>query len=129
MTFSSSVVNTFHDDSVILVFLMACAERMKLHLGLRGEMTVIVFGATLALVSLFAYLGTAALDENIRRTLQERVVLAQATARHLDYMLANVENFLRQATTQGDRAGARIDARDAPNHARRSRFADHRARQ
>ena len=72
---------------------MACAERMKLHLGLRGEMTVIVFGATLALVSLFAYLGTAALDENIRRTLQERVVLAQATARNIDYVLANVEIF------------------------------------
>jgi len=39
----------------------------------------------LSLLGLFAYLGTSALEENNQRTLQERMVLAQTTARHIDY--------------------------------------------
>ena len=63
-------------------------------IGLGAKMAAIVVVGTIALVVLFLYLGTAALNENIQRTLQERVVLAQTTARHMDYILANIENVL-----------------------------------
>ena len=62
--------------------------------GLGVKMAAIVVVGTIALVVLFLYLGTAALNENIQRTLQERVVLAQTTARHMDYILANIEDVL-----------------------------------
>lgn len=63
-------------------------------IGLGAKMAAIVVVGTIALVVLLLYLGTAALNENIQRTLQERVVLAQTTARHMDYILANIENVL-----------------------------------
>ncbi len=65
--------------------------------GLGTKMTVIVIASTLLLVSLFAYLGTVALSENTQRMLQERVVLAQITARHTDYVLANIKLGLSDA--------------------------------
>ncbi len=63
-------------------------------LGLGAKMAIVVVIATIAEVSLFAYLGTAALNESTARTLQERVVLAQATASHIDYLLTSVQNAL-----------------------------------
>ena len=68
--------------------------------GLSVKMAAIVVVGTIALVVLFLYLGTAALNENIQRTLQERVVLAQTTARHMDYILANIEEVLPDVALQ-----------------------------
>lgn len=68
--------------------------------GLSVKMAAIVVVGTIALVVLFLYLGTAALNENIQRTLQERVVLAQTTARHMDYILANIEDVLPDVARQ-----------------------------
>lgn len=62
--------------------------------GLGAKMAMIVVVGTIALVALFLYLGTAALNENIQRTLQERIVLAQTSARHIDYILTNLESVL-----------------------------------
>lgn len=70
------------------------------NIGLGAKMAVIVVIGTVSLVALFAYLGTAALQENIQRTLQERVILAQTTARHIDYVLANIENILTDTAAQ-----------------------------
>ena len=65
--------------------------------GLGAKMATLVVVGTLALVGLFLYLGTAALSENIQRTLQERVLLAQTSARHIDYILTNIEFALPDA--------------------------------
>lgn len=63
-------------------------------------MAAIVVVGIIALVGLFTYLGTAALNENIQRTQHERVILAQATARHVDYVLAGVQDVLTDAAAQ-----------------------------
>ncbi len=70
------------------------------NIGLSAKMAAIVVVGTIALVGLFAYLGTAALNEDIQRTLQERVILAQATARHIDYVLASIEEVLTETAAQ-----------------------------
>jgi len=62
--------------------------------GLGAKMATMVIVGTIALVGWFLYLGTAALSENIQRTLHERVLLAQTTARHLDYILLEIERTL-----------------------------------
>lgn len=72
------------------------------NIGLSAKMAAIVVVGTIALVGLFAYLGTAALNEDIQRTLQERVILAQATARHIDYVLASIEEVLTETAAQTD---------------------------
>ncbi len=69
-------------------------------LGLGAKITLLVILGTGALIALFAYLGTAALEESTLRTLQERVVLAQTTARHIDYVLANIEDVLRDSAAR-----------------------------
>lgn len=65
-------------------------------LGLGLKMTLIVLVGLVALIALFGYIGTAALDANIASSLQERVVLAQTMARHIDYVLANIEHVLTE---------------------------------
>ncbi len=80
--------------------LMRVARQFWSGVGLGTKMTAIVVIGVIALVSLFAYLGTAALNENIQRTLQERVVLAQTTARHIDYLLTGIEDVLTDAAAQ-----------------------------
>lgn len=81
------------------------------NLGLGAKMASIVIVGTLALVSLFAYLGTTALNENIQRSQNERVILAQTTARHIDLALAGIEDALLDAALQGNWADpARQDA-------------------
>ncbi len=62
--------------------------------GLGAKMATMVIVGTIALVGWFLYLGTAALSDNIQRTLHERMLLAQATARHIDYVLLGVEQTL-----------------------------------
>ncbi len=64
------------------------------NIGLRTKMAVLAVIGIISLVSLFAYLGTTAQSENLERTLQERVVLAQATASHVDYILAAIQDSL-----------------------------------
>jgi signal transduction histidine kinase len=68
--------------------------------GLGMKMATIVVIGTLSLLGLFAYLGTTALNENIQRTLQERIVLAQTTARHIDYVVAAIEDILTDTAAQ-----------------------------
>ena len=63
-------------------------------LGLSGKMAILVVIGTVSMIGLFAYLGTAALDENTQRNLQERVVLSQMTASYIDALLDNIENVL-----------------------------------
>ncbi len=75
-------------------------DRLWSNIGLRAKMTLIVIIGVVSMVTLFAYLGTAALEDNIQRTLQERVVLAQTTARHMDYVIASIEDDLTDISGQ-----------------------------
>ncbi len=68
--------------------------------GLGMKMAMIVVVGLVSLISLFADLGTTALNENIQRTLQERVVLAQTAARSIDHILTDIENLLTDTATQ-----------------------------
>ncbi len=68
--------------------------------GLGAKMALLVVIGCLSLIGLFGYLGTAALDENVQRTLHERVVLAQTTARHVDATLSIIESILTESATQ-----------------------------
>ena len=68
--------------------------------GLQTKMTIIVIVGIIALVGIFAYIGIAALNENIQRSLQERVVVAQTAARHIDYTLADIEHVMTQEARQ-----------------------------
>ncbi len=72
------------------------------NIGLGAKMTVLVIIGTLSLIGLFAYLGTAALQENIQHSLHERIVLAQTAASHIDYLLASIENVLVDTAAQYD---------------------------
>jgi signal transduction histidine kinase len=80
--------------------LVRACSRVWSSVGLGTKMTAIVIVGVLSLVGLFAYFGTAELNREIQRTLQERVVLAQTTARHMDYALAGVEAALTNAAAQ-----------------------------
>ncbi|MCL4395429.1 MAG: HAMP domain-containing protein [Chloroflexi bacterium] len=71
-------------------------------LGLGAKLAIAVIVSTLALIGLFAYLGTAALNESTERTLQERVVLAQTTADYVDAALANIQHALTGAAQEQD---------------------------
>ncbi len=68
--------------------------------GIGTKMTVIVIVGTVALVSLFAYIGTTALNENLERSLQERVAIASSTARHIDHVMGDIDRQLAQAAEQ-----------------------------
>ncbi len=70
----------------------------EMGLGLKLAFMVVV--GLVSLIGLFGYMGTAALNENIERSLDERVVLAQTMARHIDYLLANVEHVMVDAARQ-----------------------------
>ena len=80
--------------------LVRASSQLWSSVGLGAKMTAIVVIGVLSLVGLFAYLGTAALNDEIQRTLQERMVLAQTTARHMDYTLAGLEFALTDAANQ-----------------------------
>ncbi len=69
-------------------------------MGLQTKMTLIVVVGMVALTGIFAYIGIAALNENIQRSLQERVVVAQTAARHIDYTLADIEHVLTREAQQ-----------------------------
>jgi signal transduction histidine kinase len=79
---------------------MRRSTRLWSNVGLGARMTLTVLTGTVSLICLFAYLGTVALSENIQRTLQERVVLAQMTARHVDYLIANIRNGLTDSASR-----------------------------
>ncbi|MBI5034682.1 MAG: HAMP domain-containing protein [Chloroflexi bacterium] len=76
------------------------ASQWSPKVGLGTQMAVIVIIGILALLGLFAYLGTTALNESNERMLQERRVLAQTTARHIDYVLSNIEDVLTYTAAQ-----------------------------
>lgn len=63
-------------------------------IGLSARVALLVIIGTVSMISLFAYLGTAALSENTDRNMQERVILAQMTASYIDAILENVENMM-----------------------------------
>lgn len=80
-------------------------------MGIGLKMTLLVIVGVISLIALFDYMGTAALNENIRHSLEERVVVAQTVARHIDYILANIENALTDAAKlEGLRDPAQRDA-------------------
>jgi PAS domain S-box-containing protein len=84
---------------------------LKLQASLSTKMAAIVTIGVIALMGLFAYLGEAALNESIQHSLQDRVVLAEATARHIDYALDNIEfELTRSAQQPGLTDPARRDA-------------------
>ncbi len=68
--------------------------------GLRTKISVLVVAGTLSLIGLFAYWGAVALHESRELALQDRLVLAQATAGQVDAALAYVEHVLRDAATR-----------------------------
>ncbi|MBI4672126.1 MAG: cache domain-containing protein [Chloroflexi bacterium] len=70
-------------------------------MGIGLKMTLLVIVGLISLIALFDYMGTAALNENIRHSLEERVVVAQTVARHVDYILANIEHALTDAAQRG----------------------------
>jgi hypothetical protein len=63
-------------------------------LGLGVKMAVLAIAVVLLFVGLFGYFGTTALDESRQASLQDRVVLAENTARHVDYVLASIQDVL-----------------------------------
>ncbi len=96
------------------------------NVGLRTKMAVLVVIGIVSLVSLFAYLGTAAQSENTDRTLQKRVVLAQATASHVDYILAAIQDSLTDVAATGNWSDpAETDAALADAYRRLYFFATH----
>ncbi len=74
--------------------------RVSKRFGLGAKLSVLVLIGMVSLLSLFAYLGTKALEENIQRTMHERVILAQTTASHIDYSIASAENILTQVANE-----------------------------
>jgi signal transduction histidine kinase len=74
--------------------------RSLLNIGLSAKMGLLVIVGTLSMISLFAYLGTGALDESTQRNLQERVVLAQMSASYMDALLENIEGVLSDAASE-----------------------------
>lgn len=68
--------------------------------GLGAKVALIVVLSSLLLAGGFGYLGTTALEQSTQRTLQERVLLAQTTARHLDSLLAMIEDILADSAAQ-----------------------------
>ncbi|MCL4394627.1 MAG: PAS domain-containing protein, partial [Chloroflexi bacterium] len=75
---------------------------LRLQSSLSIKMGAIVVVGVLALVALFTYLGEAALNDNIQHSLQARVVVAESTARHIDYALDIVKADLTRAAQQSD---------------------------
>ena len=70
------------------------------NLGLQTKMGLLVATGLIALVGIFGLLGLAAARETTDRALQERVLLAQLTARHVDYVLGNVQGLLQSTAGQ-----------------------------
>ncbi len=60
-------------------------------LNLGAKMAVITIIGVVALIALFAYMGETALNESIQQSLQDRVVVAEIAAAHIDYTLDNLE--------------------------------------
>lgn len=70
------------------------------NIGLQTKMGILVATGLTALVGIFGFLGVTTVRETVDRALQERVLLAQVTASHLDYVLDNVGASLRVAAEQ-----------------------------
>jgi len=68
--------------------------------GLGAKMALSVVLGSVLLIGAFGYLGTLALEQSTQRTLHERVLLAQTTARHLDSLLAMIEEVLTDHAAQ-----------------------------
>lgn len=65
-------------------------------------MALVVAIGIVAIVAVFFYLGTAALKDNTQTLLQGRILLAQTTARSIDYLLDSVKNVLTAAAAEED---------------------------
>lgn len=102
---------TVADNKRIHIPGLGLKPRLKPILGLSARVAILVAVATIGMIGLFAYLGTAALAENTQRNLQERVTLAQMTASYFDALIENIEDVLTQAaedTRWSDPQGANI---------------------
>ncbi|HEY63359.1 MAG TPA: GAF domain-containing protein [Caldilineae bacterium] len=69
-------------------------RRLWTDLELTAKMALIVVVALLALVGSFGYLGVSATKSNTQQALQERVILAQLAANHLDSVFAHIERMM-----------------------------------
>jgi len=65
-----------------------------INLGLQTKLGLMVAAGLTALVGIFGLLGVTATWETVDRTLRERVILAQLTASHTDYILGNHREML-----------------------------------
>ncbi len=84
--------------------------RQRFAFGLGTKVAIMVVVGTVSMIGMFAYLGTAALQENTDRTLQERVILAQMTASYIDALLDNIQGVLtHRAANEEWFAGQEID--------------------
>ena len=72
------------------------------NVGLRTKMGVIVIIGIVSFTALATYLSTTALQGNIHNTLQERTLLAQTAARHIDYLIATIQNVLTDVVAVED---------------------------
>lgn len=63
-------------------------------IGLGWRMASLATTGVLLLIGSFAFLGMAALRESTDAQLKDREVLAQNTARHVDYVLSNIESVI-----------------------------------
>lgn len=70
-------------------------------LGLGPKMLALGIAGVLLLVGSLAFIGSDALKENTNEQLKDRVILAQNTARHMDYVLANIENTMTDPEARG----------------------------
>lgn len=85
------------------------AQRPRVGLG--AKLALLVVTSAVILVSAFGYLGNRALEQSTRRTLQDRLVLAQTAARHLDALLALLEQTLTVSAAEEAWADAsQVDA-------------------
>lgn len=73
---------------------------LKPYVGIGTKTAILAVIGSLTVIGLFSYLGTAALSESTQHILQERVVLAQTAARHIDSYLAILETTLINTTAQ-----------------------------
>lgn len=92
--------------------------------GLSVKLALLLGVSAVLLVSAFGLLASRALDQSVHRTLQDRLVLAQTAARHLDSLLTLIEQTLAESAAQDAwHDPAQVDAALARAYRRVNAFA------
>ena len=81
------------------------------NVSLTAKMSVLVAAGIVALVTIFGFLTVSAARETTDRALQERVIMAQLAASHLDHVLGDMESRLQAAASQTAAPSASAQAR------------------